>query len=124
MLGEKMLEGDQEFADSWNFGPEFGDTLPVESLVELMKEHWPDIQSSKNITEEKFKEARTLRLDSSKAKIRLGWKPVWNSDEAVRETSDWYRKYYEEKKVVSRQQLEKYVEKAELKNLSWVKDEI
>jgi len=38
-------------------------------------------------------EARTLRLDSSKAQVLLGWKPCWSIKRALDETARWYRAY-------------------------------
>jgi CDP-glucose 4,6-dehydratase len=36
-------------------------------------------------------EAARLRLDCGKALARLGWRSVWNVEEAVKRTIDWYR---------------------------------
>ena len=36
-------------------------------------------------------EAGLLRLDSTKARLRLGWRPRLSIDDALRLSADWYR---------------------------------
>jgi CDP-glucose 4,6-dehydratase len=36
-------------------------------------------------------EAGYLKLDSSKARRELGWRPAWDFDETVERTVSWYR---------------------------------
>jgi len=36
-------------------------------------------------------EAKLLRLDSSKARERLAWRPVYGVEEAVAKTVEWHR---------------------------------
>ena len=38
-------------------------------------------------------EANLLRLDTSKAKSRLGWRPVWDVKRAIKETVQWYKAF-------------------------------
>jgi CDP-glucose 4,6-dehydratase len=35
-------------------------------------------------------EATWLKLDSSRARARLGWTPTWNLDDALRSIVSWY----------------------------------
>jgi CDP-glucose 4,6-dehydratase len=39
------------------------------------------------------REAATLRLCIDKALWKLGWKPGWNTTEAVRQTARWYKRF-------------------------------
>ncbi len=39
-------------------------------------------------------ETHCLKLDTSKARARLGWRPRISLDEAVAMTAQWYRAYY------------------------------
>jgi len=39
-------------------------------------------------------EARYLKLDIAKSISKLGWKPVYDVDEAIQKTVEWYKKYY------------------------------
>lgn len=36
-------------------------------------------------------EAGFLKLDCSKAKFNLGWKPVWDIEKAIEKTVEWYK---------------------------------
>ena len=46
----------------------------------------------------RFHETSTLRLNSTKAKVKLGWTCKWNLSEALRRTIEWNRSF---KKKVS-----------------------
>ena len=41
-------------------------------------------------------EAHTLKLDSSKARARLGWRPALSLDEALKLCVHWYRGHLED----------------------------
>ena len=43
--------------------------------------------------EKKKHEANYLKLDISKAKMKLKWLPKWGSEEALRATVDWYQAF-------------------------------
>lgn len=87
-LGEKLLAGEHEYADAWNFGPRFEDMQPVsvlcDALCTALGGQW---QADAG---EHPAEAATLRLDSSRATLRLGWRPRWKLDRALGATTDWY----------------------------------
>ncbi len=46
-------------------------------------------------SEKHVHEAHELRLDASKARTRLDWRPRWDVDRAVRESLKWYRAHFE-----------------------------
>ncbi len=119
LLGQKLLEEGEKFADAWNFGPDSSCNLSVAELSERAKEYWDKIDY------EFFKdyfapeEAHILKLDSSKANSLLGWKPVWNIEKAIEMTIDWYKYYYENKEIKTIKQLERYIIDAEGKGYKW-----
>ena len=39
-------------------------------------------------------EAGLLKINCSKAKQALKWKPVWNIDDTLKYTNEWYLNYY------------------------------
>ena len=51
-------------------------------------------------------EATLLKLDCSKARSLLGWRPVWGFTEMARHTAEWYRRYYAEGVADSARQLD------------------
>ncbi|HLB22156.1 MAG TPA: CDP-glucose 4,6-dehydratase [Solirubrobacteraceae bacterium] len=80
-----------EHATGWNFGPADEDARPVGWIVERMAELWPD--ELRWVLDEgpHPHEARYLKLDSSRAKGRLGWRPPVELDMALRSIVDWYQ---------------------------------
>ncbi|GAA6143331.1 CDP-glucose 4,6-dehydratase [Hydrogenophaga sp. 5NK40-0174] len=88
------LLGDQasEFARPWNLGPTDTESLTVEAVMNLMSAEWtrPDI----SYTEPNLAESGLLALDSSLARSKLGWRPVWDTTRVIQETAAWYRAYY------------------------------
>ncbi len=109
MIGQKMLEGDTEFAESWNFGPDDSSVMTVENVTNYIKEEWDSFKYTFDKTIEEVHEANLLKLDSSKARNVLKWKPVWNSQQTFKYTTEWYRRFFINNEVVSKQQLYKYV---------------
>ncbi len=91
LLGERLLRGDAGFASAWNFGPPPQDAVNVRSLARLMVNIWKQGSVNEANAETGPHEARLLRLDSTKAAERLGWRPFLTTLERVAWTVDWYR---------------------------------
>ncbi|MGQ0828882.1 MAG: CDP-glucose 4,6-dehydratase [Bacteroidota bacterium] len=120
LLGQKLLEGKKEFAEAWNFGPEPQDTLQVGQVIQMMQKQWDKISFKVNEEEAKnFHEAGILKLDCTKAHCKLNWKAVWNINTTITSTANWYRNYYENKKINSLNDLVSYIEDAKTKSLTW-----
>jgi CDP-glucose 4,6-dehydratase len=91
-LAQKLYgDNGREFAEGWNFGPEDDDARPVSWIVERLAAEWGngarwEIDESSNPHE-----ANHLKLDISKARSRLGWRPIWTIDETLRRTAYWHR---------------------------------
>ena len=47
--------------------------------------------------EDKWHEDKILILDSIKARAKLGWESSFSFDTMIKDTGEWYRKYYEGK---------------------------
>ena len=91
LLCEKMVETSDNFSESWNFGPDqLGEKTVlwvVNQLIKLVPNtRWKFIKNQK-----KFKEANLLKLDITKAKSKLGWKPRWSIEKALDMTVKWYQ---------------------------------
>jgi CDP-glucose 4,6-dehydratase len=80
-----------EHACGWNFGPPEEDARPVGWIVERARELWPAEVRSVLDDGPHPHEARYLKLDSSRARARLGWRPSLDLDAALEATVDWYR---------------------------------
>ena len=116
-LGQKLLT-DQEFEGPWNFGPTIDATLSVQELVDRMQVHWPILRSTYDKGPHPY-EAMSLRLDCSKASRKLAWWPVWDVDETLRRTVQWYRDYYETGRIRSNEDLGDYMAAAHAAGLEW-----
>lgn len=79
-----------EHASGWNFGPPEDEARPVGWLVERLAELWPE-QLDWSVDDGPHPhEAQYLKLDSSRAYSRLGWRPPVPLDVALAETVAWY----------------------------------
>ena len=95
MLAEKQME-DRLLAGSYNVGPEYSDCLKTREVCDIFCQVWGSQASWEEAKlKEQVHEANLLRLDTSKAKFRLGWKPIWNAKRAIQETVQWYKAFYE-----------------------------
>ncbi len=80
-----------EFASGWNFGPAWEDAQSVRSILERISTLWPQRLHWVEDPGPHPHEARYLKLDSSRARSRLGWRPRWDLHEGVTAVVDWYR---------------------------------
>jgi CDP-glucose 4,6-dehydratase len=118
LLGSRLLTGDTACADAWNFGPDGEDNRPVEQVLADFARTWPQLRWQVT-SDPQPHEAGLLQLDSTKARMHLGWRPVWNIDNAIQHTSNWYRQLMEVGEVSSTDQLAAYVADAVDSGLDW-----
>jgi CDP-glucose 4,6-dehydratase len=101
MLAEALYTKPMEASGAFNFGPEDDDTKTVKWIVEKFCNKWPFNSSYEIDSGQHPHEAANLRLDSSKAKHLLGWKPVWKIDEAIERIVEFLLVYKNNKSAVS-----------------------
>lgn len=89
MLAEKLFLDGSNYAEAWNFGPSDKDAHTVEWIVEKLIDFVPKA-TWKLDTDVQFYEANYLKLDSSKAKIKLGWEARWKLQKALEKTIEWH----------------------------------
>jgi CDP-glucose 4,6-dehydratase len=119
-VGQKLLEGQSSFAEAWNFGPMEEGAISVENVVERINKNWDRVSYvlSENISSSH--EANYLKIDCSKAHIKLKWLPVWDSKKAFAVTTEWYREFYTQSSLLSEKQLDSYIETAKDAQACWV----
>jgi CDP-glucose 4,6-dehydratase len=93
LLGLKMLESPGLFSGAWNFGPGFESAVPVGEVVEKVIERWGRGEWLDKSETGTAHEAGLLRLDCSKSKAFLSWKPRLTLEEALDWTVEWYKAY-------------------------------
>jgi CDP-glucose 4,6-dehydratase len=93
LLVERLVERGAEFAEAWNFGPDPSAEVSVAELVRVLTSRGGDGATwHGDNSHSHHHEAIYLKLDSSKARVRLAWQPCLTLDEAVDLTVTWYRK--------------------------------
>jgi CDP-glucose 4,6-dehydratase len=103
MLAKGLEQGRKDLVGAWNFAPEDGNCISVEELVKKMG------KGAYRIERDHSKHEMTLlKLDASKAKSVLGWKPRLGIDKTLEWTFEWYRSYYS--KEDARQLADKQIE--------------
>ena len=87
ILAQALYE--KKIAEAFNFGPDDADAKTVSWILERYSYYAGKPLNIIVQGEEHLHEAHYLKLDSSKARLILGWKPVWNVEKAVEMTALW-----------------------------------
>ncbi len=90
-LAEKLYTEGDKWAGAWNFGPRDEDIVTVADLATMVIRFWGRGEWEAAPEPEAPREARYLKLDCSKARQILGWRPRLTLEEAVGMTVAWYR---------------------------------
>ncbi len=105
----------QRYSGGWNFGPHSGSNKTVRQLAQALggyaKAIAPVIEFGSSAG---LHEAKTLRLDISKAQANLGWSPLLAFDETIGWTMEWYLEHMKEPERaanVMRRQIDEYSER-------------
>lgn len=111
MLAERLcLDGDT-CARAWNFGPYDSDARTVSWIVEqLIRECGSNTGWQRDASAGPH-EARCLKLDCSEARQQLGWYPVWNLSDCLKEIALWHLAWTagEDMQRVSRDTIARYL---------------
>ncbi|HEY1775108.1 MAG TPA: CDP-glucose 4,6-dehydratase [Solirubrobacteraceae bacterium] len=86
----RALWEDPANAGGWNFGPPDEDARSVRWVVERACERWPAPLDWSHDVGPHPHEALHLKLDSSRARHRLGWRPLVTLADAIDSTIEWY----------------------------------
>ncbi len=93
LLGKKLLSEGKKFAQAFNFGPSEREVINVLEVTQTICKLYGkgEIRQDKNINPH---EAKTLILNTDKAKEILGWAPLYETAEAIEKTVLWYKNFY------------------------------
>jgi CDP-glucose 4,6-dehydratase len=96
LVAEHLLGRDGDaFAEAWNFGPSEDECRPVSYIADRLTRAWHADARWFKSNDEHPHEATFLKVDSSKAKARLGWKCKMPLDTTLDWTIEWYRRHSE-----------------------------
>ena len=124
-LGACLWSKPSGFDEAWNFGPHCTSNLPVFQVVNHVVTMWGSgaWEQAAGGQHSEPHEARTLSLDITKAKLRLGWEPVFSVEQAIAETINWYRVQYRnpesDVRAFSSEYIARYVQAAMKKDALW-----
>lgn len=120
LIGQQLLEKNVDTASAWNLGPSPAQNQEVIEVATEAKKYWPaiDITFSQQTTH--AHEAQLLALDSTKAHTQLKWDNVWTFSEGLKSTVEWYKSYYQDKKVITSEQLRTYILTSAKRKVSWI----
>ena len=112
ILAERLYTDGPRFADAWNFGPNDSDAQPVQAIVERLTSQWGDGARWSLDGGEHPHEATFLKLDCSKARARLGWRPRWDLNHTLDSIVAWYKAAArnEDVKAVTLAQIDQYTQ--------------
>lgn len=91
MLASSLLRNRDVGRGSWNFGPNAENVRTVHELAQRFVTTWGEGSVIVEPQRGNMHEATLLMLSADKAKVRLGWRPRWNFEQAVDAAVDWYR---------------------------------
>lgn len=114
LIGQKLLEGNVACAEGWNFGPSDEGALTVGQVITKAKGCWDKIDYQIQEDSNNPHEAGYLKLDCSKAHIKLCWDSVWDSQTVIKRTMEWYRQFYVHDAIISYEDLKAFIASAKV----------
>ena len=98
---------DVSIVGAWNVGPDDADCVTTGELADIFCRAWGDGVRWRAHADGGPHEAHFLKLDCSKIKSELGWRPRWHITEAVEKTVAWAKAWDEgaDMRMVSAEQI-------------------
>lgn len=94
LLAERLLAGEASFATAFNFGPYDDDVQPVGWIADRLARLWGGDARWIHDRDEHAHEATYLKLDASRARAELGWRPRLRLPHALEWLADWYKAWH------------------------------
>jgi CDP-glucose 4,6-dehydratase len=110
LLAQKLWD-DPSAATAWNFGPDQEASRPVGWLVERLCARWPGEIEVEVAERRPLLESAVPRVDSTRARTRLDWRPPWDLPAAIDATVDWHLAHREGRDI-SLEQIERFTAEA------------
>jgi CDP-glucose 4,6-dehydratase len=99
VLAQHLFEEGSNIAEGWNFGPKDEDCKPVSWILDKMVTSWGKGASWELDKNNNPHEAGYLKLDCSKAAMRLNWFPKWNLEYTLESIINWHQHYLAQKNI-------------------------
>jgi CDP-glucose 4,6-dehydratase len=127
-LGAHLLRDGAAYAEAWNFAPRESRGVTAREVVEKTVALWGEGEWQPAAAAQPEKETALLRLNWDKAANRLGWRPLYDWEQAVAATVDWFRSYHQRQQDAPEQldmyevcavQIDNYVARAGALGFPW-----
>jgi CDP-glucose 4,6-dehydratase len=93
VLAERLMHEPARYGEPWNFGPADDEARPVAWIADRVVADWGVGGEWRKIDGDDFREAQSLKIDASKARARLSWRPALRLETGLEWTVDWYRRF-------------------------------
>lgn len=115
ILAENLVSKGCKFDGAWNFGPEEIDSKSVAWIVEYLGKKI-SFASWKFENVDHYHEAKILKIDCSKAKSQLNWRPRWDIKSSLDKTIEWHEGWKNncDLQAMTISQIKEYSEKLDL----------
>lgn len=93
LLAERLDSGQTDKIGAYNFAPEESSMKAVAEVIEIILDH---LKFGNYVVQEDATkhEAKLLKLDNTKAKTLLGWQSIYDINQSIIETINWYKEYH------------------------------
>ena len=111
LLAERLVQEPSVYSEGWNFGPAEDDAVNVGTIVSEMIALWGPPAAWVADPGPHAHEAHYLKLDSSKARTQLQWRPRLGLARALQWTVEWYKAHAggQDATALARAQIERYM---------------
>lgn len=96
VLAEKLYTHGMDYAEAWNFGPDASEAKPVNWIVEKLVAQWGNSATWRTDERSHPHEAHYLKLDCSKAEMRLYWQPTWGLEHTLNRIVTWHKAWIDQ----------------------------
>lgn len=99
--------------DYYNVGPDEINCITTGKIAELFCQYWGNNLTWITKPSNNMHEANYLKLDCSKIKSKLGWKPRWDISTSIKKTVEWYQCYSVRENILefTKNQIQDFFEK-------------
>ena len=121
LLASRLYLNQELRGEAFNFGPPASQNFNVMRVVKEMSKYWDKVKWE-TTNDRSFDESGLLKLNCDKALSKISWEPVWNFNETIYYTVEWYKKFYLNKDDIYQltlNQITHYTNSATAKGLSW-----
>jgi len=98
LLAEFLFKVPSTYAEAWNFGSNANDVKTVSYIANYISSQMDGMSWIKDHQQHPH-EAAYLKLDSTKAKEKLGWNSIWPLEKSLDKTIFWYKAYQAKKNM-------------------------